>query len=547
MAVTIRLFGSMRVIGPQQEELTPNGQKIKALLSLLAVANGEMCTREWLQKKLWSDRSARQAQDSLRHAIKKLKNSLGHYKDILIVTRNGVSLDKAQTTIDLHEKTLCSVPEDSQFLYSIKVRDKEFNRWLAAMRAEVESHHSISEVPLVQKNSSINIGILPLVTAGSELDAQIVGNTLISRLGISLCNLGFFNIYDYSGVIGENHTTHTAVEQDSMLLVRCNCLNGAIVISLSMTCPSSKRLLWSIVHTISAKEEVSEILPKLTTQFTDQIASVLSNPGVFGDPDRHIAAKLVIGAIDKIFSTSSAGLDEAEYALSKAIEIEGKGVYYAWYAYLMAFRFEDLKGQYENEYKAKTHYLMDKAITQDGNNPLTLSLVAHVYSFVFRDFNRAETLLERALTIDPDLILALDSYALLNFYEGNLEKARYIASQVFQRSLFNPYRFCFATSLCMIDTVMGDYSAAVKHGEKAISIHRPNQKNVFAPTLRYLAAAHANVGNRERAAEVFQIMKSQDPAFEVSAMLEDDFPVPNRVAASILSRALGQVEVDAVA
>lgn len=544
MAVTIRLFGSMRVIGPQREDLTPSGQKIRALLSLVAVANGEICTREWLQKKLWSDRGTKQAQDSLRHAIKKLKNGLGVYKNILIVTRYGLSIDMTQTTIDLHDTTLCRSHEGGQFLYRMKVRDREFNRWLTAMRAEVGDRYLVVDAPLVQKNSSINIGFLPLVTGGGELDAQIVGNTLMSRLAMSLSNLGFINIYDYSGVTNANSTNDNAVEQDSMLLVRCNSLNGSIILSLSMTCASSKKILWSIVYTISAREEVSEVIPKLTIQFTDQIAGVLSNPGVFGDPERHIAAKLVVGAIDKIFSTSSTGLDEAEKALSKAIEIEGKGVYYAWYAYLMAFRFEDLKGQYENEYKAKTCYLMEKAIAKDGNNPLTLSLVAHVYSFVFRDFYKAETLLERALLIDPDLILALDSYALLNFYKGNLKKAREVALQVFQRSLFNPYRFCFATSLCMIDTVMGNYSAAVKHGEKAISIHRPNQKNVFAPTLRYLSAAHANIGNRERAAEVFQIIKTQDPIFEVSALLQDDFPVPSRAAASILSRALSQVELD---
>ncbi len=546
MTVSIRLLGAIEVTGPEQENLTPAGPKIAALLSLVAVANGEVCTREWLQKKLWSDRGVKQAQDSLRHAIKTLKNSLGRYEQVLVVTRKGLSLDRSATYIDLYDKQLLQKSRTpGVFLDRLKIQDKAFNQWLQEKRSEfVSDNSSALALSAVKPVTGINVGILPLVVLNTKLDAQVVGNALISKLGMSLSNLGFINIYDYSGQTSVHSSDESVIEQDAMLLVRCAYLKGSYVLTLSVSCVSSNKVLWGTVNTVPATDEYIEIIPNLVIRFSDQIANTLSNPSVFGDSTRHSAAKLVVSAIDKMFSSSASSLDEAEVALCKAIELEGKGVYYAWYAYLMAFRFEDLKDLYKGEYKAKTHYLLNKAVAEDENNPLTLSLVAHVYSFVFRDFYKAEALLDRALVIDPHSILALDGYAMLNFYRGNLEKARALALQVFQKSMFNPYRFCFATSLCMIDTVMGNYTTAAEYGEQAIAIHRPNQTQIFAPTLRYLSAAHESIGNRERAAEIFVVLKKQDPKFEVRSLLQEDFPVPNRNAASILNKALTPVEVD---
>ena len=65
---------------------------------------------------------------------------------------------------------------------------------------------------------------------------------------------------------------------------------------------------------------------------------------------------------------------------------------------------------------------------------------------------------------------------MLKFYQGDFVSARNFAIQVFNRSLFSPYRYRFATSLCMIDTAMGNFSSAIRFGEQAISLHRSDHK-----------------------------------------------------------------------
>ena len=534
MPIVIRLMGQFRITGANREDLTPVGAKETGLLALLAVSNGQICTRSWLRSKLWSDRACKQSQDSLRQAIASLKKQLGSHSDLMIVTREGLSLDRERVKIDIFDEVESkhSLSEET-FLADHRIRDKEFINWVASRREEFPDH---SPRP-AKLDATTVIGILPLVAIGD--DATIAGNNLLARLAMSLSCLGPFSICDYAGVAEFNEQTRT--EPDVMLLARCYYYDDSFTITLMLTCVSSNKLLWSTVKSISRKDNIRKNIFFLITQSTDQIANALSNNFLSGSAEQHQAKKLVIGSIDKIFSTSATDLDEAENALCKAIEIEPKGIYYGWYAYLMAFRCEELKEEYAEELKSKTHHLSQQALKLDNNNPLTLSLLAHAYSFIFRDFNRAASLIEPAIKMNSDLILVQDSYALLNFYTEKYEQARAAALQVLENSVFNPYRFCFATSLCMIDTVMGNYEKAAEYGELAIALHRPNQK-IFAPTLRYLAVALEHTGKREEASNVFRILKEQEPTFRSSEVLRDAYPVPSKAAGTLLSNSLSKLE-----
>ena len=97
-------MGQFRITGANREDLTPVGAKETGLLALLAVSNGQICTRSWLRSKLWSDRACKQSQDSLRQAIASLKKQLGSHSDLMIVTREGLSLDRERVKIDIFDE-----------------------------------------------------------------------------------------------------------------------------------------------------------------------------------------------------------------------------------------------------------------------------------------------------------------------------------------------------------------------------------------------------------------------------------------------------------
>nr|MBX2825826.1 hypothetical protein [Gammaproteobacteria bacterium] len=124
----------------------------------------------------------------------------------------------------------------------------------------------------------------------------------------------------------------------------------------------------------------------------------------------------------------------------------------------------------------------------------------------------------------------------------NMTIARHAAEKVLNAGLFNPYRYCFATSMCMIEAVSENYDAAAQYGETALAMHTPNSPIKYAPTLRYLAAAQAKKGDTHRAAEVFSMLKEQDPGFHAGDLFNDDFPVPSERAATMLKESLAAIE-----
>jgi len=542
LKVTIRLMGPFGVAGPNREDLTPKGTKTSALMSLLAVANGGYCSRSWLQEKLWSDRSAQQGQDSLRHAISNLKKALGEFSHILVIRGRTLALDRDCTLIDLYD----DIPEDSllnnreEFLAGMDVNDRQYSAWLDAMRVNLSKSGTVSDVPPVVQ-SGIHIGLLPVESRGRDTDAEVLGSALLHRTGTSLGNLGPFSIYDYSA---HGHPSPDKfMGPDVLMVVRSIQMGDCISVTMSLHRVADKKVIWSTMQTLPLRYPADDVISSIVIQVTDQIASVLSHPGILGDKDRHQAARLVLGALDKMFASSRQDLDLADNWLTMATELEQKGVYYAWHAYFLVFRLEAVKGLgMQNDLKEQANQLAEKALSIDSNNPLTLALLTHVYAFIFRDFNRAQTMIEPAMAINSDGLMVQDSYALLNFYMGNMTVAKQAAEKVLNAGLFNPYRYCFATSMCMIEAVSENYDQAAHFGETALAMHSPNSKIMYAPTLRYLAAAQAKKGDRNRASEVFSMLKEQDPGFNAGDLFNDDFPVPSQRAASMLRDSLAAIE-----
>ena len=542
--VQIELKGRAKVTSPTLEDLTPSGSKITGLLALLCVADGKPCSREWLQSKLWSDRSSKQAQDSLRHALASLKSSLNPHSNILIVKNKNIAIDRSKTLIDLYDDlSINNYGEDKQFLAGLSIRDKEFVNWRDQTDTAFASSSTTKTFSdTINSDFCISIGIPPIVEYGEA--SLIVGQALISGVTAGLRNIGAFSVYDYTA---EPEPTDSNFVPDVLLALHISLSNGAYLLSLSVTCISDKKILFSTVRTIKSNSDTATEIANISFELTDRIAMVLANTTLFQSSEKHQASKCIWGAIENMFSLSSGNLDDAEQALTVALEIDPKGVFYAWYAYLMVFRYEELKDEYKKDLKDKALHLAETALAKDGCNPLTTGLVAHVHSFIFRDFNRAEQLLQPVIATAPETTVALDSYAMLKFYQGDFASARKFAIQVFNRSLFSPYRYCFATSLCMIDTAMGNFSSAISFEEQAISMHRSDRKKIYAPTLRYLSVAQAETGNLNRAISLYKILSSQEPSFHPDDILEAGYPMPNQGVARYLSKSLAQIERNSAA
>ena len=98
----IFLFGPLTVQDRAGTVRTPRGQKVQALVAMLALAPRGARSRVWLRDKLWSDRQEEQASASLRQALTELRKALGPLaQDILNADKNTVSLDLDRVWTDI--------------------------------------------------------------------------------------------------------------------------------------------------------------------------------------------------------------------------------------------------------------------------------------------------------------------------------------------------------------------------------------------------------------------------------------------------------------
>jgi len=123
------------------------GQKDRALLAFLAIAPGDTHPRERLAGLLWSERGDRQARDSLKQALMRLRRGLDAAEGgALRADRQSIALDRSAVSVDaltferlIRDGTIGSLTEATSLyrgdlLEGVAVHDPAFEDWLLVER-----------------------------------------------------------------------------------------------------------------------------------------------------------------------------------------------------------------------------------------------------------------------------------------------------------------------------------------------------------------------------------------------------------------------------
>jgi two-component SAPR family response regulator len=97
----ISLFGGFRVRCGTDRHIELSGRKDCALLGYLAISPGVPVSREKLAALLWGNSGDRQARDSLKQAVLRLRKSFGSLHPLPVLTdRASLTLDRAGVAVD---------------------------------------------------------------------------------------------------------------------------------------------------------------------------------------------------------------------------------------------------------------------------------------------------------------------------------------------------------------------------------------------------------------------------------------------------------------
>jgi len=165
-AVSLRLFGALRIELVRGETLEISNRRAAALLAALCLEPGHSIDRETLCRLLWPDRFAAQAKASLRQCLHDLLRQLrDHDIDLLEVTRSTVALRQEAWASDLSDlEALLATPHDedlraiAETLLAIGNRPllegfalgPAFDGWLALRRKHVDARIRASILALLE-------------------------------------------------------------------------------------------------------------------------------------------------------------------------------------------------------------------------------------------------------------------------------------------------------------------------------------------------------------------------------------------------------------
>jgi adenylate cyclase len=148
------------------------------------------------------------------------------------------------------------------------------------------------------------------------------------------------------------------------------------------------------------------------------------------------------------------------------------------------------------------------ALSLDRFDPRALSLCGHVRALLFRDYDHAIELFDRALAANPSSAIAWMRSSATFSYMGETREARRRADFGLRLSPYDANVFYSYSTVSLASYVAGDYDDAVLWARKSAALN-PH----FTANLRFLAAGLAASGKIDEARQVSADLLRVHPKF----------------------------------
>ena len=152
--------------------------------------------------------------------------------------------------------------------------------------------------------------------------------------------------------------------------------------------------------------------------------------------------------------------------------------------------------------------LASEAIARDSGDALALALCGHHKAYLFRDYDQAIALFDRALAASPNSALAWTLSSPTFSYIGDGANAIARAERGLRLSPLDPEAFWYQTTLTLAHYAADNYEEAIVYGRKVAGA-----KPVFTANLRFLAASLAASDRLAEANDVAHLILQLEPHF----------------------------------
>lgn len=542
--LVVQVVGPLHVRGRDGVDCTPTGRKACALLAMLALAPAYRRPRAWLQDKLWSDRGQKQGSDSLRQTLAEIRRAFGDKRESLQSDRTMIWLDRSRVEV---ESTTAGQPNgrlqpQNALLEGLEViRDPEFENWLRDQRTRFETGQAADE----QRNTEINLNDrstlnetarLQLVLkrpceVQSEQDV-IVAHGLADMVAKTLSEIGSVDVVD----LRRADFSPTRIESRSTVLsLRTGVVhdpNGASW-RVQLSNPGDDALVWATsdrqenVRVLNMDEP--ELLQQLNLVVDIAITHLLSK---LAERDRAgMATYLCHMGIQHLIRLGKENFALADRLFHHAFELEPRGLYLAWRAYLRTFLMGERHFTCRQTLVDEAMDLTARALELEPHNSFVTSFSAHVHSIMRRSYVAAYELARRSIQLNRTNPLGWACFGMAQCYLGQTNAGYRHTIMAREIAGISPFRFQIDGWSCIAACMVGDLERAVRFGEASRALS-PN----YAPPLRYLSALYLYRDQAELSQRTVQELQVIEPDFSYDSLRDKSYPAAGLHRSGLLER-----------
>ena len=229
-------------------------------------------------------------------------------------------------------------------------------------------------------------------------------------------------------------------------------------------------------------------------------------------PENLSAYELVLHAQDYLFRLDYDSHSRARGLLQQAIAIDpGYAPAYSYTAYWHIFRVGEGWSSDASIDGREAARMARAAIDRDSKDGLAFAIYGHVQSFMLRDFQNANAILDRAIEVAPNCAVAWAMSSITRGYLGDGPTAVDRAEIGLRLSPLDGHVFWFESTVAQARYLNRDYEAAVAWARRAAA---QNPSAMF--NLRVLAASLVALGRNPEARRVGEEILARKPDFRLA-------------------------------
>jgi tetratricopeptide (TPR) repeat protein len=549
--LTLVIVGPIQLIDRDGCERTPKGRKARGILALLAVAPGNCRSRAWIQDKLWSDRGSEQGAGSLRQTLTELRRSLGPFKTCLLIDRTMVTLDPRRVAIVLQESATAGRRhfsfDDPVLFEGLDVPDREFEDWLRDQRQIFDLNREPSsdprsvacdmpqaggaEQPRASAMSTRRVLVLQPKELKSTPQGSIGADRLTDIIAKTISEFSTIDVLDFRDLKANSPLKTLSEDSLSLRTDVAEDTAGAtwrVVLSTAI----GRKLVASVsVRQCGdcAAADDPGTLREANYVIEAALDSFLSAP--YADDQQRMATILCHQGIKLLFQLGRENLQLADDLFQRAFELEQRGVYLGWRAYLRTFLLAERLAHDRVVVAEEALDLNRRALELEPYNSYVASFSAQVHTIVRRSYVAAYEYAQRSIQLNRANPLG---WACLGIAECHLGKAligfehALVAREIARAT---PIRFQIDGLACIAGSMAGDVGKSIWLGEASHAF-----APTFKPPLRYLSALYLLSDKQEESFATVQKLKILEPEFSYDLLRDKAYPTIGLQRSKLLDR-----------